>query len=136
MVERIIFDGVLHGLVIRRATGLLVGPGTEFFTPKDEQLQVGRIRRLAGDRIAPHEHRRKSSVIAHTAEVLVVLSGRARVTFWHGEDFSVRDVQAGDVVVIYQGGHGLEFTEDTELLEVKQGPWQDDKVLIQTPKAE
>jgi len=35
-----------------------------------------------------------------------------------------REMAAGDVIVQITGGHGFEFTEDTVLLEVRQGPYQ------------
>ena len=38
-----------------------------------------------------------------------------------------RILVAGDVVLLARGGHGFEMLEDSELIEVKQGPYAGDK---------
>jgi len=40
-----------------------------------------------------------------------------------------RILERGDVILLVSGGHGFEFLEDTELIEVKEGPYMgvDDK---------
>ena len=32
-------------------------------------------------------------------------------------------LEAGDVVLLIEGGHGFEVMEDVEMIEVKQGPY-------------
>jgi hypothetical protein len=32
-------------------------------------------------------------------------------------------LQTGDVILLIQGGHGFEMLEETEIIEVKQGPY-------------
>jgi len=52
-----------------------------------------------------------------------------RVDFY-GDDETFREsreIRTGDVILLSVGGHGFEMLEDSELIEVKQGPYLDDK---------
>ncbi len=57
--------------------------------------------------------------------MLVVKSGRVRVDFFtDGRHYlESRVVQSGDVLLLAAGGHGFEMLENTEMIEVKQGPY-------------
>ena len=35
----------------------------------------------------------------------------------------MQELKAGDVAVLFSGGHGFEILEDTLMLEIKQGPY-------------
>ena len=35
-------------------------------------------------------------------------------------------LQGGDVILLAEGGHGFEMLEDSEMVEVKQGPYAGD----------
>ena len=44
-----------------------------------------------------------------------------------------RELEAGDIIFLCQGGHGFDALEDLEMIEVKQGPYSgraSDKVLL------
>ena len=60
-----------------------------------------------------------------TSEVLIVRSGRCEMDVYDDDRALVttRELVAGDVVVIFAGGHGFRMLEDTTFLEVKQGPY-------------
>ncbi len=38
-----------------------------------------------------------------------------------------RILEAGDVILLVQGGHGFEVLEELEMFEVKQGPYTEDR---------
>lgn len=99
--------------------------GVHFLTPREANQQVALIRHPAGHVIPPHVHHPVPRHLTGTQEVLVVLSGRMMVTFFtsRGEFVTCREVCGGDVVVLLWGGHGITFSEPTELWEVKQGPY-------------
>jgi hypothetical protein len=69
---------------------------------------------------------RKASL---TQEVLYVRKGRVRVDFYRENESYVdsREISTGDVILLSTGGHGFEMLEESELIEVKQGPYLDDK---------
>jgi mannose-6-phosphate isomerase-like protein (cupin superfamily) len=64
-----------------------------------------------------------------TQEVLYVRTGRVRVDFYREDETFVesREISTGDVVLLSTAGHGFVMLEDTELIEVKQGPYLEDK---------
>lgn len=100
--------------------------GTEFMTPKSSQQQVGVIRREAGSTIKPHTHKVRKLLPVETGEVLVVLKGKIKVNVYdvRAKYCGCLNAEQGSVVVLMKGGHSVEFVEDSELLEVKTGPYQ------------
>ena len=99
--------------------------GIEFFTPGSFSQQIGYMNRPAGYVIAPHVHCPVRREVQYTNEVLLIKSGRLRVDFYTpGQDYLQSTIlEAGDVVLLAQGGHGFEMLEPTEIIEVKQGPY-------------
>jgi hypothetical protein len=67
-----------------------------------------------------------------TQEVLYIKSGKVRVDFYDEERnyLESRIVEKGDVILLASGGHGFQMLEDSEMIEVKQGPYcgDEDKV--------
>jgi hypothetical protein len=98
---------------------------TTFYTPDDLELQVGKIVRGPGTRIARHRHPRTAPSAGRAVEVLLVQEGRMIVDLYteNRELLCSREIGPGDIVVL-AGAHGFQFLEHTVLLEVKQGPYQ------------
>jgi mannose-6-phosphate isomerase-like protein (cupin superfamily) len=109
-----------------------VREGITFLTPNDYSQQLGYMNRRAGYRIAAHIHNAVPRAVTFTREVLVIKSGRLRVDFYC-EYVESRILHAGDVVLLAAGGHGFEMLEDSEIIEVKQGPYagDQDKTLLE-----
>lgn len=104
------------------------GRGTTFLTPDDFPQQVGVLRRLAGESVAPHAHRPKTypAATVPTQETIVVTRGRVEVDLFD-VDYSpatTLGLSPGDVIVLMNGGHGLRYVEDATIIEVKQGPYE------------
>lgn len=61
--------------------------------------------------------------------------GRVRVDFYREDESYVdsREIFTGDVILLSTGGHGFEMLEESELIEVKQGPYLDDKRRFNPP---
>lgn len=100
-----------------------------FPTPKDCQLQAGFMRRPAGYQIRPHVHKPVDVRLRETPEVLHVRSGAVVVTVYTSQRERVEEATLfpGDTIVLLAGGHGFEFLADTEIFEVRQGPYCDNK---------
>lgn len=98
--------------------------GIEFFTPPEYSQQLGYMNRPSGYVIPPHVHNPVPREVKYTNEVLFIKSGRVRVDFYDEKQVYVRSTElaAGDVILLASGGHGFEMLEDTEMIEVKQGP--------------
>ena len=103
--------------------------GTEFFTPGDFSQQLAYISRKAGDIICAHTHNVVKRDIHLTQETLLIKKGKVKVNFYDKDRnyLENRILQAGDVILLASGGHGFEMLEDTEIIEVKQGPYLGDK---------
>jgi mannose-6-phosphate isomerase-like protein (cupin superfamily) len=75
--------------------------------------------------IPPHVHNAVQRDVHFTQEVLVIKSGKVRVDYY--DDFKnyleSRILNKGDVVLLAYGGHGFEMLEDSEIIEIKQGPY-------------
>jgi hypothetical protein len=106
--------------------------GIKFFTPSDFSQQLGYMNREKGYAIAPHRHNLIERKVTLTQEVLYIKSGKVRVDFYDSDQryLESRVLQTGDVILLAAGGHGFEMLEDSEMIEIKQGPYvgEEDKV--------
>jgi len=109
--------------------------GIEFFTSDDYSQQIGYMNRPKGYVIIPHRHNLVSREVTLTQEVLYVKSGKVRVDFYDDEQNYLEStiIEQGDVILLAAGGHGFEMIEDSEMIEIKQGPYcgERDKVRFE-----
>jgi hypothetical protein len=101
----------------------------EFFSEQTDALQVGAFSMAQGQEIAPHVHQIYSRTLDRTTEVLVMQAGRMKIDFYSEEKVYLqsREISAGDVIVLFDGGHGFTMLDDVRMLEIKQGPYGGDK---------
>lgn len=129
MIENITHDQILMAVIIRAD---FKQDGIRFFTPEDFSQQLGYMNRPKGYSIPAHIHRHQERKVFFTQEVLVVRNGKVRVDFYDDLQnyLESRVITTGDVILLAAAGHGFEFLEDSELIEIKQGPYsaEDDKV--------
>lgn len=121
-VEHISSQGLPLVYIIRAE---LSPPQTTFLTPTEFTHQVGLIVYPAGGEVRRHRHLPIERHIAGTSEVIIVRKGRCELDVYDNDGTLVatRELRTGDVMLMIGGGHGFRMTEDTELLEVKQGPY-------------
>ena len=125
MIESIEHAGMQLALIIRRS---FKKDGIEFFTPGTYSQQLAYMSRPTGYVIQPHVHNPVVRQVEFTKEVLFIKSGRVRVDFYSDEQVYLEStiLEAGDTILLAQGGHGFEMLEPTEMIEVKQGPYAGD----------
>jgi len=125
-VETVRHEDRTLAIILRSAHS---GEGIQFFTPPEYSQQLGYMKRPVGYRIQPHVHLQVERKSTLTQEVLFVKKGRVRVNFYDKVDTKIaeRELATGDVILLSEGGHGFEMLEETELIEVKQGPYLEDK---------
>jgi len=99
--------------------------GIEFFTPNDFSQQLAYMKRKKGYQIAPHVHNLVPREVIITKEVLFIRKGRVRVDLYDEKKRFLKSVilKTGDTILLASGGHGFEFLAETEMIEVKQGPY-------------
>jgi len=129
MIERIDYQSQ-HLAIIIRAN--YKKEGISFFTPGDFSQQLGYMNRPKGYVIEPHVHNLIERKVTLTQEVLYIKSGKVRVDFYSDKRayLESRIVETGDVILLAAGGHGFEMLENSEMIEIKQGPYcgDEDKV--------
>jgi hypothetical protein len=106
--------------------------GIVFATPNELPQQLGYMKRPAGYEIEPHVHVLKRYEVESSSESLFIRKGKVRIDFYSEEkqNLSSEILTAGDVVLLSRGGHGFEILEDSEIVEVKQGPYESDNDKI------
>ncbi len=122
MLEKIIYEGELLAVILR---SFYESEGISFFTPEDFSQQLGYMKRRKGHVITPHLHNPIIREVQYTNEVLFIKSGKVRVDFYDNnhEYLESRILNKGDFILLAFGGHGFEIIEDSEIIEVKQGPY-------------
>ncbi len=122
MIQHIIHNHQLLSIIIRRN---FEKNGIEFFTPDDFSQQLAYMKRPKDYVIPPHVHNPVLREVRLTQEVLFIKSGKVRVDFYDDDKNYLESttVEAGDVILLAHGGHGFEMLEESEIIEVKQGPY-------------
>lgn len=122
LTEQIVGADALIALVIRADAE---PPETTFVTDPNANLQVGFIVYPEEGQVARHMHRPPTRMVEHTSEALLLRSGRCVAELFDTDGTFLREVELGqgDVLVLFAGGHGFRMTEDTVMLEIKQGPY-------------
>ena len=118
-----VFEGEKLLAIILRTT--FKKEGIDFFTPPDFSQQLGYMNRPKGYKIQPHIHQKIERTIQLTQEVLFIKKGLVRVDFYKSDKTYLisKLLKQGDVILLSSGGHGFEMLENSEIIEVKQGPF-------------
>lgn len=100
-------------------------PGIHFFTPNEFSQQLAFMKHPIGKIIQPHVHNSVQREVHFTKEVLFIRKGKVRIDFYTDQQNYIEShiLETGDVILLSEGGHGFEILEETEMIEVKQGPY-------------
>jgi len=132
MIENIIHNSILFAIILRTSYN---ESGIKFFTPDDFSQQLAYMNHPSGHIIKPHIHNEIIREVHFTNEVLFIKSGSVRVDFYNDKKVFIEDkvLNQGDVILLASGGHGFEMLEDSEIIEVKQGPYagENDKIRFE-----
>ena len=122
MIETIIHENKIYSIIIRAKYDK---DGIEFFTPDSFSLQLAYMKRPINHIIPPHIHNTSLRQVELTNEVLYIKKGKLRVDFYTNDRryLESRILNAGDVILLAFGGHGFEMLQESEILEIKQGPY-------------
>jgi hypothetical protein len=102
-----------------------------FATEPNNLLQVGFFQYKQGHIVREHRHlpKKRPAYQGPTQEVLIIRKGRLAVDFYqclpsgYNPYVGRKILYEGDVIILLSGGHGFEAFDDTELIEVKDGPY-------------
>jgi hypothetical protein len=133
MIENIIFNNQIIAIIIRKNYS---NKGITFFTPDDFSQQLAYMSHSKGKIIDPHIHNIVKREVLYTKEVLFIKKGKIKTDFYTDaqEYICSRILETGDIILLASGGHGFEMLEDTEMFEVKQGPYvgENDKTRFES----
>jgi hypothetical protein len=126
MVTEIQHNGEVFAIILSRDFN---DPGIHFFTPGNFSQQLAYMHHPAGKIIKAHVHNPVPRDVQYTLEVLVLKRGKLRVDFFDNQQKYLEShiLEAGDVILLAKGGHGFQVLEETEMIEVKQGPYAGDQ---------
>ncbi|MBL7003854.1 MAG: hypothetical protein ISR69_07510 [Gammaproteobacteria bacterium] len=126
MIENILHGKQLISVIIRSQYN---AEGIKFFTPNDFSQQLAYMNREKDYVIPPHVHNPVKREVSYTQEVLLIKSGKVRVDYFNDDRnyLESRILSQGDVVLLSGGGHGFYMLENSEIIEVKQGPYAGDR---------
>ena len=124
-IETVKTKGSIIAIIIRNS---FHQEGIEFFTPNEFSQQLAYMNRKKGHIIPRHLHNPVPRQVLFTREFLYIKSGKVKVDLYDNEkNFLTKKVlSAGDVILLADGGHGFEMLKDSEIIEIKQGPYGGD----------
>ena len=99
--------------------------GIDFFTPNNFSQQLAYMKHPKDYKIGAHAHKPVPRSVKYTQETLFIRKGGVKINFY-GENkqyLDSRKLKTGDVILLVSGGHDFFMLEDTEMIEVKQGPY-------------
>lgn len=122
MIDKIKYNGCSLAIIIRANYR---SEGISFFTDDNDSQQLGYMNRPKDYVIPPHRHNLVKRDVHLTQEVLFIRKGKVRVDFFDNEQNYIKSsiLNKGDVILLSDGGHGFKMLEDSEMIEVKQGPY-------------
>ena len=122
MIEQIKYENKLISIIIYDD---FKSEGITFVTPNELSQQLAYMNHPKGKLIDAHVHNPVPREVTYTQEVLFIKKGKLRVDFYSDpkQYIESRILNAGDVILLIQGGHGFEVLEEIEMVEVKQGPY-------------
>jgi hypothetical protein len=127
MIEKIFYNNdELLAIIVRSNYS---AEGITFFTPDNFSQQVGYMNRPARYKIKPHFHNKIRREVFNTQEVLLIKRGQIRIDLYNSNLTFCESaiLNAGDVILLVSGGHGIEMIKSSEIIEIKQGPYSGDR---------
>ncbi|MCM1231282.1 MAG: hypothetical protein NC489_14270 [Ruminococcus flavefaciens] len=99
--------------------------GVDFITPSEYSQQLAYMHHPQGKVIDAHIHNIVHRNVVYTQEILFIKKGKLRVDFYDDYKDYIESciLRTGDTILLASGGHGFKILEETEMIEVKQGPY-------------
>lgn len=101
-------------------------------TDGSEYLQLLTLKYPKKHFIKPHYHKPAVRKTKHLQECLVVIKGKIRVDVYSEDKKLIKRIflKAGEAILLLGGGHAVNFIKDAKLIEIKNGPFLDDKIFL------
>ena len=129
-MEKVYYKKKLVGIYLR-----LVTTGTSPITHPDAPLQLVTLKHKKGVVLTAHRHKNNRHITGGAETCFIVKKGKVEINLYGNDNVHFKDIvlSHGDIFLTLNGvGHGLTVLADCELYEIKNGPFTEDKELIQT----
>ena len=129
-LQKIEADGELLALIARNEFKSNV---LDFISDKNHSFQIGFHNRKPGERAKAHQSKIFSEINnLNPNKIYYVKKGKVGCDIYDKNNKKIDYVHLneGDLICFISGGHGVDFLEETEMIEIKQGPYrgtEDDK---------
>ncbi len=127
MVQKIIYKKTLIGLKISKIT-----KGSTPITDPTEFVQMVTLSHSKGTLLKAHMHLPKKRVTHQLQECMVVKKGKILLYLYSLDQKPIKrlHLKRGDAFILLRGGVAVKMLADSEIFEIKNGPFKEDKVLI------
>ena len=100
-----------------------------FLTKDSNEFQIAQFNLDEATEIKRHIHKDQERKINKTSEVIIVNEGSLELEIYDEELKLVTKeiVNQGQVIALFNGGHGFKTLSKSKFLEVKQGPYVEDQ---------
>jgi len=100
-----------------------------FLTEDSNEFQIAQFNLDEATEIKRHIHKDQERKINKTSEVIIVNEGSLELEIYDEELKLVTKeiVNQGQVIALFNGGHGFKTLSKSKFLEVKQGPYVEDQ---------
>jgi len=120
---------IIYALIIKKKRRFIKN-GVDFLTKDKDLLQLGFINHKKNHHIKSHIHLKKPRIINYCTEVLLIEKGKVKIKFFDNNNSDIKKdkiLNKGDIIILFQGGHGFKILEKTQIIEIKQGPYVEGK---------
>ena len=109
-----------------------INEGSNPLTDPDQSLQLVTLKHPRGSYLKAHMHKPKKRITRTLQECLIVKKGKIRLDLYSPTKILFKNTYLieGQALILLTGGYGIHLVEDSELFEIKNGPFIVDKILI------
>lgn len=133
MLKQIFHENKLIAFIIQND---YTNDGIKFFTDNNSAQQIGYMKHPKSTVIKAHVHNVIKREVSVTQEVLILKKGQMRLDLYSDDKRYIESVvmNAGDIVFLASGGHGIKCLDEVEMIEVKQGPYLGEADKVRFPE--
>lgn len=126
-MKEILYKNKVVGIFFRT-----IAKGSVPITDGKEPLQIVTLKHPKGKYLVAHTHKPMRRTTEQMQECLVVRKGKIKIDIYAPDKTLFKKIQlkAGDMYLSLAGGIGIHILENAEVVEFKNGPFLEDKVLI------
>lgn len=127
MLNKVFYKKELIGFKITK-----IPKGTVPVTSPKEFLQMVTLSHPKGTVLKSHLHTPKKRITYQLQECLIVKKGKILISLFGQNKKFIKKLYLtqGQAFILFSGGIGIKMISDSEIFELKNGPFIEDKVLI------